>query len=284
MNSSAFKVAELKRLGSILNLSPERIDYIIKNIDNYYNEHTSIKTNKKGDPKRYADGTIKTRTISPSNGDLKLAQHRIKNRILSLYELPSNIHGGVKTKSNITNAKVHQGKKYVFMTDLQNFYPGITSTMVYQSLINVGETSYFASFVSSLVTWKYNVPQGAPTSTHISNLVFLPTDRKLIEFCAQHDIIYTRYVDDLTFSSPKNFQDKIESILKIIQDGCFLISRRKTIYNGKVKLITGIEVYLNKIDVPQRIKDLALTEVDLPIKPYTDYCKRVWATNNKIYR
>ena len=267
-----------------MNFSPERLNYTIANINKLYSEHTTAKMDSRGDYKRYLDGTIKTRTICPSRGDLKFVQHRIKNRILSAYSLPQNVHGGVKGKSNITNAKAHQGKKYVFMTDLQNFYPSINSTMVYETLIELGETPYFASHISKLITWKNKVPQGAPTSTHISNLVFLKTDRRLIDYCESRDITYTRYIDDLTFSSPKNFQDDISNLLDIIKAGKFLISRRKTVYGGKVKLVTGIEVYLNKIDVPQKIKEMAETEVDLPVKPYTEYCKRVWATNKKIYR
>ncbi|MCW4468503.1 reverse transcriptase family protein [Flavobacterium sp. MFBS3-15] len=284
MNSSDYKASELKRIGAIVKFSRERLSYLIENPDEHYRERTEEKKDKKGDYKRYLDGTIKTRTISPSKGDLKFVQHKIKNRILSKYVLPKNIHGGVKRRSNITNAKVHQGKKFVFMTDLQNFYPSINATMVYDALISLGETPYFASHISKLTTWKNQVPQGAPTSTHISNIVFLKTDRILIDFCNKRGITYTRYIDDLTFSSPKNFQEDISEILTIIQNGGFLISRRKTVYGGKIKLITGIEVYHNKIDVPQKIKDLARTEVDLPVKPYTDYCNRVWATNNKIYR
>lgn len=202
MNSLDYKTAELKRLGAIVKFSPERLAYTIANIDQLYSEHTTAKMDKRGDFKRYLDGTIKTRTICPSRGDLKFVQHRLKNRLLSQYPLPKNIHGGVKSRSNITNAKIHQGKKYVFMTDLQNFYPSINAAMVYKTLVSLGETPYFASHVSKLTTWKNMVPQGAPTSTHISNLVFLATDKRLIDFCDKRGITYTRYIDDLTFSCP----------------------------------------------------------------------------------
>lgn len=284
MNSSDYRKSELKRLSAIVNFSPERIKYAIDNINEFYSEHTTPKKNKKGNVLCYVDGTPKTRTICPSRGDLKFLQHRLKNRVLNQYVLPKNIHGGVKGRSNITNAKVHQGNKYIFMTDLQNFYPSISSKMVYSAMVALGAKPYFASHISKLTTWKNKVPQGAPTSTHISNLVFFATDKKLIELCDQRGITYTRYIDDLTFSSPKDFREDIDEILRIIQNDGFKISRRKTVYGGKIKVITGIEVYHNKIDVPEKIRNLALTEVDLPIKPYTNYCNRVWATNKKIYR
>ena len=292
MTSSQFKKSQLKKLGAILNLSAERLVYIIDNIDDYYKERTEEKFDaKKGDFKRYSDGTIKLRTIRPSYKDLKLTQHRIKSRILKPIELPENIHGGVNKKSNITNAKVHQGNKYVFVTDLQDFYPSISSKMVYDSFLTQGFSNYMSGFLCKLTTWKYCLPQGTPTSTHISNLVFLKTDHILIEFCKKHEITYTRYIDDLTFSSQKNFQDKISEILDIITKDGYKLSYRKTQYGGKstrykkyVPMITGIYIYPNKIDAPEKIVERAALEIDSPIKPVTNYLNNIRKTNNIIYR
>ena len=111
-------------LTSIIGESKKELDKIIADIDNHYNEWIETKTDKKtGQPKTYLDGTVKERVIRPSKPQLKLIQKKIKDRILSGIELPSSVHGGVKGKSNITNAKPHQGKKYVFVTDLKDFYP-----------------------------------------------------------------------------------------------------------------------------------------------------------------
>lgn len=291
MTSSQFKKSQLKNLGAIVNLSPERLIYIIENIHDFYKERTEKKYDSKGNAKTYIDGTEKLRTIRPSYKDLKLAQHRIKSRILKPIKLPDNIHGGVNGKSNITNAKAHQGNKYIFVTDLQDFYPSITSKMVYDSFLAQGYSNHMAGFLCKLTTWKHCLPQGTPTSTHISNLVFLNTDNFLIEFCKKHEITYTRYIDDLTFSCQQNFQDKITEILSIVTAGGFKLSFRKTQYGGKEKngkkyvpMVTGIYIYPNKIDAHDKIIERAALEIDIPIRPVTNYLNNIRKTNIKIYR
>src|SRR5690606_32967363 len=101
-----------------------------------------------------------------------------------------------------------------------------------------------------LTTWKYELPQGTPTSSHLANLVFLETDFRLIELCNQNNIVYTRYVDDLTFSSSICFKHLLNDILYIVISGGFKISYRKTKYEG-FQNITGIDVFNNYIDAPE---------------------------------
>ncbi len=196
--------------------------------------------------------------------------------------MPSPVHGGVKRRSNISNAKPHQGKKYIFTTDLQEFFPNITSKQVYKTLVDLKFSPHLAHWITALTTWKHKLPQGTPTSTHIANLVFLATDLKLIELCNANSITYTRYIDDLTFSASIDFQGSIAKILEIVKKDGFKLSYRKTLYKGK-QTITGIEVFPNKIDAPQRIIDKAKLENDLQsdIKPFNVYLHNIRSTNQK---
>src|SRR5687767_6585622 len=124
MNSLLFKKSQLKKLCSIIGCKPMEVKYITEHIDDYYNEWFEEKINKStGEFKKYRDGTVKQRAIRPSLKRLKAIQSSIKNKILSVIFLPNNIHGGVKRKNNISNAKPHQGNKFQFTTDLQDFYP-----------------------------------------------------------------------------------------------------------------------------------------------------------------
>lgn len=268
---------------SIIGESKNDLDNIIKNIDSHYNEWIEEKIDKKtGQFKTYLDGTIKKRVIRPSKKRLKGIQSKIKDRILSKIELPDNVHGGVKKKSNITNAKQHQGNKYLFATDLKDFYPSIKSKIIHETFVKLGYNKQFAFYMTKLTTWKGELPQGTPTSTHISNIIFLATDNKLIEICNENNITYTRYIDDLTFSSQKDIQEFIPFFLNIIKESGVKISYRKTEYKGNQN-ITGIDIFLNKIDAPEKIILKAEEEniSEKKIKPYNSYLNNIRKTNNK---
>ena len=281
MNSSPFKKYEIKKLCAIIGFRKAEIDYVIENLDSFYDEWVEKKIDKKtGDFKKYKDGTIKERTIRPSLKELKRIQRRIKDKILAPILLPSNVHGGVKKKSNISNAKPHQGNKYQFTTDLQDFFPNISSKTVFDTFIKIGFSTHYSHYLTKLTTWKYQLPQGTPTSTHIANLAFLETDLKLIELCKANNIVYTRYVDDLTFSSQQDFKPLIDEIVSIVLSGGFNLSHRKTQYKGN-QTITGVEVFLHKIDGSKKVIEKAKLEIDNPpgLKPYSNYLENIRKTN-----
>lgn len=281
MNSSQFKINEFKKFCSIVSFKPDQVEKITNNIEKYYKEWIEVKFDKKtGLPKKYLDGTEKKRIIRPSQMELKIIQSKIKKRILEPIPLPKVVHGGVKGCSNVTNAKPHQGKKYKFTTDLQEFYPNITSKRVYDTFCSLKFSNHFSHWLTNLTTWKYELPQGTPTSTHIANLVFLPTDLLLIDLCNKNDITYTRYVDDLTFSSQHDFRHLLSDILKIVTDSNFKISYRKTQYKGQ-QTITGINVFLNKIDAPEKIIEKSKQEIaeNKETRPFTNYLNTIRKTN-----
>lgn len=281
MNSSLFKKKQLNLLASEIGCSVDEMIAIADEIDQHYRQWVELKINKKtGKPKTYKDGTIKQRVISPPLAKLATIQTKIKDRILANIPLPENIHGGVRGKSNITNALPHKGKKYIFTTDLQDFFPNISPRQVVNSFMKLGYSDHYAHWMAKLVTWQYEIPQGAPTSSHIANIVFLQTDHKLIEICKRYNITYTRYVDDLTFSSSNNFEEHIQEILDIVINDGFKISRRKT--NLKpLQNVTGIDVFNNRIDAPAKIKLKVEEEsqMDDPAKPYTHYYNRILKAN-----
>lgn len=202
---------------------------------------------------------LKVRIIRPSYRRLKQIQKAIKTNILSKVILPNNIHGGVKKKSNKTNAKAHQGNKYIFATDLQEFFPSITHKQVFTMFLGLGYSNYIAHWLTKLTSCGFELPQGTPTSTHLANLVFLAIDKKLTIFCKKNQITYTRFVDDLTFSSQQDFSTLTNEILSFVTSAVFKISQRKSQYKGK-QSITGVLVFPNYIDAPQKIKAKAKQE------------------------
>ena len=283
MNSSKFKEKQLKYLDSLLNCSPTEIEYLCNNIQSYYGKRVEQKKDKTtGKVKTFLDGTPKFRIIRPSYRRLKEIQKAIKNNILAKVELPENVQGGVKKKSNISNARRHKGNKYQFTTDLLNFFPRINHNNIFSMFLRIGYSNHIAYWLTKLTSIEFELPQGTPTSTHIANLVFLPTDYKLISLANKNNLVYTRYVDDITLSSQQDFKQEINEILRVIESNGFKISFRKTKYHGD-QIITGIQVFNNYIDAPETIKSKVKNErVVQPLqKPYTSYLSRIHDANKK---
>lgn len=137
-----YKRYEFKRLCHLLGFEQDEIRNLLGSIDDNYKEWSVHKLDKNGNSKKYPDGTVKIRTFRNPSFLLKEVQGRIKKNILDKQRLPDCVHGGVKGRSNITNAKMHQGKKYIFETDLQEFYPNISMRQVYSMFLSLGYSTH----------------------------------------------------------------------------------------------------------------------------------------------
>lgn len=269
-------IVSKKKLKYTLGYSFNDLVQVANNIEQYYYVFYKEKTKK--------DGSIKKRKIEPSKGELKKIQRLIARKILTKIELPNNLHGSLKGKSIITNSIPHLGKKYHFCTDLQKYYPSISHSDVFFMLRNHGFSTDISNVLTKLTTYKGSLPQGTPSSPIIANLVFLPTDFSLIKFCNQNGITYTRYVDDLIFSSQNCFKNKTIQLLKLIQKSGFKISNRKTFYKIGPIEITGILVKHNLLDIPDEVKnkDLSLlpTQSRIGVENYISQVKNYRKVKN----
>jgi RNA-directed DNA polymerase len=204
------------------------------------------------------NGKLKERLIEPSVGKLKLVQRKIKNRILEpilqKHDTYFLLYGGLIGKCNIDNARIHQGKKYHFCVDLRNFFPSITNKIVFKFFRDNGFSTDISSLLTKLVTINGHVPQGAPSSSHIANLVFMQTDYELKILCDKNNIVYSRFIDDLTFSSQIDFKELSFELLTIILLSSFKISHRKTFYSDRPVEVTGIVVKQNSLDTTDSFK------------------------------
>ncbi len=245
-------IKSLKHLYYLLQTSKKELEEILDNLDNFYQPYQKPKKKKDGTIQT-KNGIVETRKICPSIGRLKEIQNKIKTQILRKYEFQDFVQGGVKGKDNITNANVHKGNKYFFTTDLKNFFPSIKNRIVYQTFIKNGFSADASSVLTKLTTYQGNVPQGIPTSTYITNLTVLPLDYELIKLCNENEIKYTRFVDDLSFSSKKDFQKLTEQIIGTIKKHKYKINDRKTLYKTGPTEITGVEVRNNVIKASKGI-------------------------------
>src|SRR5262245_405896 len=90
--------------------------------------------------------------------------------------------------------------------DVRQFFPNVTRAMVIEALVRLGYTREIAALIAELTTYKGYLPQGAPTSTLLDNLVFVPIDRYFQKFSQRLGLTYTRYVDDITLSGNRDLR------------------------------------------------------------------------------
>ena len=277
MNSSLPKIPNIKVLSLILGVAENDLNEVLKDIDKYYYRDEKPKLDEKGFPVFDKNGKAKVRVLFPSTGLLKKIQGRVRIRILTTMRLPKNIKGGVKGEDNIKNARYHVGNKYKFATDLKDFFPSISESVVFKMFRWLGYYPKVADALTKLVTYQGAVPQGAPTSTDIANLVFLPIDYEIITFCQERKIKYSRFVDDLSFSAAFDFKEESFFLVRMISPH-FRISRKKTFFtSGKAKF-TGLWVGVSSLNVDdafyQKMIDDSIQQKE-QITPRRRYYKRV---------
>ncbi|MCB9288899.1 MAG: RNA-directed DNA polymerase [Lewinellaceae bacterium] len=175
--------------------------------------------------------------------DFTVIQSCIKDRILNQLELPILVQGGVRGRDNVSNALIHKGNKYFFLTDIEKFFPSIRHFQVYEMLVSNGFSPTVAGIITKLTTYKGRLPQGTPTSTALANLTFCVVDAELSAFCEEYNLTFTRFVDDITISSKKPFKQLSGPIVKIITRHGYSISKKKTAYKIGPTNVTGASVH-----------------------------------------
>lgn len=172
------------------------------------------------------------------------------------YEAPAHVHGFVRGRSTISNAREHLGKSCVLRMDLEDFFPSIGAGTVKNSLQAQGYEDEAAELATSIVTIAGKLPIGISTSPFLSNLVFLETDQTLSEYSHSEGLSFTRYVDDLTFSGEVNDRH-LADISQILDTSGWSINPHKTAFmrRGRPQYVTGL--YVGEVDkprIPRKIK------------------------------
>ena len=203
----------------------------------------------------------KFRTIDSPNKELKGVQRWINTYYLDQIVLPDCVHGFRKNHSIRTNASPHLGRKYIYCIDLKDFFPTITFSDVQSLFKSLGFSDDASTVLANLCTYKGYLPQGAVTSPSISNIVFSSIDKEIQSLCSKRRVNYTRYADDLSFSS-NNKQVLVEVVdlvkSEIISKSTFNINETKSrLMSGqKANIVTGIRLNSNKLSIGNRKKKL----------------------------
>lgn len=137
------------------------------------------------------------------NSELYYMQKNLQKNFLSKVPLPICVKGFCKETSYNDFLKEHLNRKYYIRIDIKDFFDSITSQKIQENLQDLVKTNEIIRIITNLCIYEDTLPQGAVTSPTISNIVFRRIDQRIIKYCQKFDVIYTRYADDLLFSSNK---------------------------------------------------------------------------------
>ena len=143
------------------------------------------------------------REITAPATSLKILQQKLNQVLQHVYEPKPSAHGFVPGRSIVTNATMHCGKEWVFNVDLKDFFPSINFGRVRGMLMAIPYEldEAAATVLAQICCFNNALPQGAPTSPIISNMICAKMDSQLQRLAKKHRCFYTRYADDMTFST-----------------------------------------------------------------------------------
>ena len=190
-----------------------------------------------------------SRTIHAPEDALKHLQRRIDRRLLARLSVHPAVTGFQARHSVVTNAAHHVGKAIVVQLDIQDFFPSTAAKRIEQYFRAIGWNKAAATLLTSWCTHDGGLPQGAPTSPRLSNLVNYRLDTRMAGCAAKRTAAYTRYADDLTFSFPmddgKAMREILYSARRILQDYGYRLHLKKKCHIRRVhqrQIVTGLVV------------------------------------------
>jgi len=176
---------------------------------------------------------------------IKTLQHWIARHILVKAKLHRCATGFRRGMSIVDNAVRHARRNVVVRIDLKDFFPTITHEQVRRAFEHLGYPYRVANVLANLCTLNGVLPQGAPTSPALANLVCRHLDERLYRLSLTWKCRYSRYADDLVFSSNnKELPSLIPFIKEVVGDAGFVVNEDKVrvMRRGTQQKVTGLVV------------------------------------------
>ncbi len=189
------------------------------------------------------------REINIPMKELKVIQFYILQLLYKIADPHKTAKGFVPNTNLKANSDLHKNKKWILTVDIKDFFPSITWRRIYGMFLKYPFVfnKQISRIISNLLTYNNKLPQGSPASPYISNMICRKMDSRLYNWAVKNNCTYTRYADDLTFSSndPKALsKHNINFIQEIISGEGFKLNEEKTRLTPyfKRQLVTGIVV------------------------------------------
>lgn len=248
-----YKVGSKARLAAILEITLEKL-LALSSSDSNYRVFLL--------PKETCEFTQKVtneRWAQEPKAELRRIHERIQ-KLLSRVDPPNYAHAAIKRRSYRSNALAHLGAKCVANFDIRKFYPSTSNSHVYNFFREQLECAPdVAALLTDLVCYKGKtpaesggLPTGSPLSPIMSLFANMPLFDKLSSLATSHNLTFTCYMDDLTFSGatlPVGLPKLVKSV--VVQFGYKLSDNKTRIYRGSAaKHITGVVLKGSNICVP----------------------------------
>lgn len=197
-HTSRLDLYSINKLEALLGFPRDKIRCIAAHAGGYYKPFP-----KKGRicPFQKKFKPPKKRIIDNPTGLLKVLQKRVQKNLLRPLLLPEHFCGGVKGRTLLDNIMMHLGARVLVTMDIKSFFPSITNKQVYfvwRHMLNC--SPQIAGILTKLTTFERHLPQGAPTSTTLANLVLYSLDAPIRSECNRQNVRYSTWVDDLALS------------------------------------------------------------------------------------
>lgn len=216
----------------------------------------------------------------PEKSDLYSLQKNLNKFYLDKQVMPVCTKGFKKGENYLSYLESHIGNKYFLRLDILDFFPSIKKEAIEDALVdyviseNSEEKGKIIKLISDVVTYNDVLPQGAATSPTISNIVMAKLDQRILKYCQVFGIVYTRYADDMLFSSEFfNFEEKkwfIKKIKHILSTYALKLNYNKIKYgyteislNGYVVSQMGIRLSRNRLSDIRHIVSFAQNNFEL---------------------
>lgn len=199
------------------------------------------------------------RILAPQK-ELKSAQRRILRRLLALLVSHPAATGFERGRSIVTNASRHLGRAVVVRMDLRDFFESTSARRVRRFFRRIGWNRPAARRLGELCTHRGALPQGAPTSPRLANLVNYRLDTRLNNLAAAFGATYTRYADDLVFSFDVDKRTQTKRLINLVklivrEEGYRMHTRRKLHIRRRhqQQRVTGLVVN-DRVNLPRRTR------------------------------
>lgn len=196
------------------------------------------------------------RKLNIPSVELKYLQRWILDNILSRIHVSQFAMGFCNDKSIVDNAKMHIGNECILNMDIKDFFHSITFKMVFRIFAYYGYTKELSFVFAKLCTYEDVLPQGAPTSPYISNIVSLRIDKRLSLIAEKYQACYSRYADDITFSGNSGIKKLIEITSNVLEEEGFSLNNKKTRmqFSHQRQEVTGLTINGGKVRVNKKYK------------------------------